>query len=130
MASHDHSNQIVWVDSPVHDLDRAIRFYSAVLGCVVEKQSQLKPDGSTFFLGILPHEGTSVGGCLHVSDSDSPSDHGVLIYLNCNGRLQDAVSAVEPYEGRVLAPIHGMGPYGSRCIVLDSEGNRLALHSM
>jgi hypothetical protein len=33
------ANQIVWCDIPVKDLDRAIRFYSAVLGATVEKQS-------------------------------------------------------------------------------------------
>ena len=30
-------NQIVWVDIPVVKLDRAIRFYSAILGTQVEK---------------------------------------------------------------------------------------------
>ena len=31
-------NQIVWVDIPVMDLDRAIAFYSAILDGVVEKE--------------------------------------------------------------------------------------------
>jgi predicted enzyme related to lactoylglutathione lyase len=34
------ANQIVWCDIPVLDLERAIRFYSAVLGSQV-KQEQL-----------------------------------------------------------------------------------------
>jgi predicted enzyme related to lactoylglutathione lyase len=29
----------------------------------------------------------------------------------------------------VLEPTHGIGPHGFRAIVLDSEGNRIALHS-
>jgi len=30
----------------------------------------------------------------------------------------------------VLQPKHPIGPYGFRAVVLDSEGNRIALHSM
>ena len=30
------ANQMVWCDIPVLDLDRAIRFYSVVLGAVVK----------------------------------------------------------------------------------------------
>lgn len=33
------SNQIVWCDIPVFELDRAVRFYSAVLGTEVKKQN-------------------------------------------------------------------------------------------
>ena len=29
------ANQVVWVDIPVKDLDRAIKFYSAVIGGTV-----------------------------------------------------------------------------------------------
>jgi uncharacterized protein len=30
----------------------------------------------------------------------------------------------------VLNPTHAIGPHGFRAIILDSEGNRVALHSM
>ena len=33
------ANQVVWFDMPVDDLDRAIRFYSAVLGAEAQKQT-------------------------------------------------------------------------------------------
>ena len=32
------SNQIVWCDIPVFELDRAVRFYSAVLGTEVKSR--------------------------------------------------------------------------------------------
>jgi hypothetical protein len=52
-----------------------------------------------------------------------------LIYLNCDGRLDAAIAAVEANGGKVLKPKHPIGPYGFRAVILDSEGNRLALHS-
>jgi uncharacterized protein len=117
-------NQIVWVDIPVADLDRAIRFYSAVLGNAVTKQEY---PGMT--IGLLPGSDPDVTGCLHSSETDRPSDHGPLLYFNCKGRLDEAVAAVAPGGGKVLQPKHPIGPYGFRAIVLDSEGNRIALHS-
>ena len=118
-------NQLVWFDIPCTDIDRAIKFYGAVLGCDVAKQQF-----EGFSMGILPHESGSVGGCLVVMSDTKPSDRGVLVYLNCAGRLDQAVAAVENHGGTVLQPKESIGPHGFRAIIKDSEGNRVALHSM
>jgi uncharacterized protein len=119
------ANQVVWVDIPVKDLDRAIGFYSAVLGSPVKKQEY-----PGMAIGLLPGSDPDVSGCLYMKDGENPSDHGLLVYLNAQGRLDEAVAEVEPNGGKVLQPKHPIGPYGFRAIILDSEGNRIALHSM
>jgi predicted enzyme related to lactoylglutathione lyase len=119
------ADQVVWVDIPVLDLDRAIRFYSAVLGDAVRKQEY---PGMT--IGLLPGSDPDVTGCLFKSDEEKPCDRGLLVYLNAEGRLDEAIDAVEPLGGKVLKAKHPIGPYGFRAIILDSEGNRIALHSM
>ena len=119
------SNRIVWVDIPVLDLERAIAFYSAVLGSQVTKEG-----GPGFVFGLLPHSGSDVGGCLYSPGADNaPSKVGPLIYLNAEGRLAQAVQAVTAQGGQVLHATHQIGPHGFRAIVLDSEGNRVALHA-
>lgn len=118
------ANQIVWCDIPVLDLDRAVKFYSAVLGQAVKKQ-----DFPGMTIGVLPHNDGEVGGCLFTSADERPSDKGAMIYLNANGRLDDALSAVTLNGGRIVQQKHPIGPFGFRAIVLDSEGNRIALHS-
>jgi uncharacterized protein len=119
------ANQVVWIDIPCLDLNRAIRFYSAVLGAPVNKQEY--PGMS---IALLPGKDQEVSGCLYTSDKDKPGDHGVLVYLNAQGRLDEAVAAVATNGGKVLQPKHQIGPHGFRAVVVDSEGNRLALHSM
>ena len=119
------ANQIVWCDIPVLNLDRAVKFYSAVLGIEVKKEQF--PGGMA--LGVLPHTDGEVGGCLFSSEEEKPSDKGLLIYLNANGRLDAAIDAVSSNGGEVIKPKHAIGPHGYRAIVLDSEGNRIALHS-
>jgi predicted enzyme related to lactoylglutathione lyase len=118
------ANQIVWCDIPVLDLNRAIKFYSAVLGAAVKREEL---PGMT--IGVLPHNDGEVGGCLVNSTDNQPSDQGAMIYLNANGRLDEAIAVVVPHGGKVLKPKHAIGPYGSRAVILDSEGNRVALHS-
>jgi uncharacterized protein len=119
------ANQVVWVDIPVLDLDRAIRFYAAVLGSEVKKQEH---PGMT--IGLLPGDEGDISGCLFSKDDERPSATGPLLYLNAQGRLDEAVVSVGENGGRVLQPKHQIGPYGFRAVILDSEGNRIALHSM
>ena len=40
-----------------------------------------------------------------------------------------AIEAVEPSGGKILQPKESIGPFGFRAVVLDTEGNRIALHS-
>ncbi len=123
------ADTLCWTDIPVANLDRAVRFYSAVLGKEVSKMSE---QGSEY--GLLPHEEQNASGCLCVgSDSagseNKPSLTGPLIYLSVEGRLDEAVKAVAPNGGKVLQEKHPIGLHGFRAVVIDSEGNRLALHS-
>jgi predicted enzyme related to lactoylglutathione lyase len=116
---------VVWFDVPVLDLDRAIAFYTAVLGEEVLKQEM----GPGFVMGLLPGEEEVFGGCLYVSDETKPTDQGTMQYFNVNGRLRAAVEAAKANGGVVRSDVEQIGPWGYRAIVLDSEGNRIALHS-
>ncbi len=120
------SNRTVWVDIPVIDLDRAIAFYSAVLGEPVTKEG-----GPGFAFGLLPHAEGEAAGCLYLpGEENAPSRTGPLVYLNAEGRLPAAAEAAVTQGGQLLQPVHPMGPHGYRAIVLDTEGNRIALHAM
>jgi predicted enzyme related to lactoylglutathione lyase len=117
--------QIVWFDIPVTELDRAIRFYGGVLDVKISREAFEKSA-----MGILPHGDGVTGGCLYVDEKIKPGANGPLLYFNCGGRLDQAVAAVEKLGGKVLQAKHQIGPHGFRAVVLDSEGNRIALHSM
>ncbi|HWB04393.1 MAG TPA: VOC family protein [Verrucomicrobiales bacterium] len=116
-------NTLCWTDIPVLDLDRAIAFYSAVLGKEVSKFSM----GCE--MGLLPHEDQNASGCLVVSEDSQPSLNGPLIYLSVEGRLDEAIETARNGGGKVLVEKHQIGPYGFRSVIVDSEGNRIALHS-
>lgn len=117
-------NQIVWVDIPVLDIDRAIAFYSAILNDKVEKQTF-----NDFSYGLLPHAQTSVSGCLVPSPADQIFTSGPLIYFNVDGRIKDATEKVIKHGGNIIEDQMSLGGHGFRTIIHDSEGNRVALHS-
>ncbi|WP_133131289.1 VOC family protein [Legionella yabuuchiae] len=118
------NNTFCWIDIPVNDLDRAIAFYSAVLDESVQKINE-----HGFKFGLLPHTENNVSGCLAVMEDRLPSNQGPLVYLNVEGRLKEAVITVEQMGGTVLKPVEQIGPYGNRAVILDSEGNGVALYS-
>jgi uncharacterized protein len=119
---NSQNNRAVWFDIPVADLDRAANFYRAVLGVGVDKETY-----GDFSFCVIEHKDGN-GGCL-VPNKEEIACGGVLLYLNANGRIRDAVSKVVPSGGSVIQDTHPIGPHGFRAVVLDSEGNRIALHS-
>ncbi|HZZ26966.1 MAG TPA: VOC family protein [Pirellulales bacterium] len=117
-------NTICWTDIPVTNLDRAIKFYSAVLKGEVKKESF----GEMSF-ALLPHYESNVSGCLVVMNDTQPSQSGPLVYFSVEGRLDDAIVQVREHGGKILQEKHQIGPHGFRAIIVDCEGNRIALHS-
>jgi predicted enzyme related to lactoylglutathione lyase len=123
------ADTLCWTDIPVTNLDRAIKFYSAVLGEEIKKLSE---GGMEY--GLLPHKEQNASGCLCIrGDSggvdNTPSANGPLIYLSVEGRLDEAVEVARANGGKVLRARQQIGEHGSRAVIIDSEGNRIALHS-
>jgi predicted enzyme related to lactoylglutathione lyase len=118
-------NLLVWLDIPAKDLGRAMKFYSNVL-----KIDVVKEDLPEFSLGMFPAGDNGLNGCIYVENQPIKNDVGPLIYLSVEGRLDDAERKVLDFEGEVLKSKHQIGPYGWRVLAKDSEGNRIALHSM
>ena len=124
MSEHEQTrDRAVWFDIPVVDLDRAIAFYRAVLAIRVDKEEH---DGLPF--AVLEH-GDGNGGCLVPKADEVVGEKGPLLYLNVDGRIRAALAKVRELGGSVIADVHAIGPHGCRAVILDSEGNRLALHS-
>ncbi len=73
--------------------------------------------------GTLVQEGT---GFYKPSATDGP-----LLYLNGNPDVNIALSRVEAAGGKILAPKTEISPgYGYMAVFIDTEGNRIALHSV
>jgi predicted enzyme related to lactoylglutathione lyase len=101
----------------------AAAFYRAVLGIAVHVE---KSPGYPF--AVLEHRDGN-GGCLVPAAGDISGTSGILVYLNANGRMREAVQQVARLGGRIVEPPKSIGTHGFRAIVIDSEGNRIALNA-
>jgi predicted enzyme related to lactoylglutathione lyase len=54
-----------------------------------------------------------------------------LVYLNANPDLQDVLDRVERAGGKIMVPKTQISPeYGYMAVIIDTEGNRIAFHSI
>ena len=116
---------INWFEIPVTDFDRALMFYSRLLEVIIQKEEM-----GDHTMGFFPSDNKNVSGAI-VSGADyKPGNTGVLIYLDGGNDLQDILNRVEPAGGKIVLPKTQISPeIGFMAIFLDTEGNRLALHS-
>ncbi len=125
------SNPLNWFEIPVAVFDRTKKFYEKIFNFQMP-ESTMGPARMDFFL--YDFQGGKVGGAIvHNPDFYSPSSNGSLIYLNCQPDLQVNLDKVEAAGGRVIKQKTLITPeqnLGYRALIMDSEGNRVALHSM
>lgn len=121
------NNAISWFEIPTTDLDRAQKFYEEIFGI-----SMSKLDLDNIKMRMFPVAEQGVGGALcHSNNYYKPSaTEGPLIYLNANPDVQNILDKVQRAGGKILIPKTEVSPeYGFMAVILDSEGNRIALHS-
>ena len=120
-------NYINWFEIPVTNLERSAKFYNTVFGFEIDEM----PFGDTK-MGIFKHsQGSGVAGALVEGEGYEPSDKGPLLYLSGGEDLSKALAKVEAAGGSVLMPKFQISEQnGYMAIFLDSEGNKLAMHSM
>lgn len=119
------SNAINWFEIPAADFDRAVRFYETVLGVKLHRETM-----GADRMAILPHASNGVGGAITYSPNLVPGRNGVVVYLAAGDDLSAALGRVEAAGGRILLPRTQVSPeIGYIAHFLDTEGNRVALHS-
>jgi len=122
-------NAISWFEIPTTDINRAQKFYEEIFGItmIVMDMPQLQ-------MRLFPLENPmGIGGALNYNkDFYKPSaTDGPLIYLNANPDVQNVLDKIEAAGGKIVVPKTQISPeYGHMAVFIDTEGNRVALHSI
>lgn len=118
-------NAINWFEIPVADMDRAMKFY----GTILEKElSLVSMDGNQ--MAMIPVEDGAVGGGLFKDEDAKPATTGTRVYLNGGDDLTTVLNRVEAAGGKITLPKTNIGENGFMAFFIDTEGNRVGLHSM
>lgn len=122
-------NAISWIEIPATNLDRAQKFYESILNL-----SLTRLDLPNIKMRMFPiDDPMGVGGALVDSGGfHKPSaTDGPLVYLNANPDVQRVLNKVEKAGGKILVQKTQISPdYGYMAVILDTEGNRIAFHSI
>ena len=119
-------NSLNWFEISVKDIKRAKKFYESIFGI---KMPEMEMMGMKMaFFPFDPKSGKASGG-LCESKMHKPSKSGAKIYLNANPDLKKALAKVEKAGGKVTMPKTSLGENGFMAYFLDTEGNKVGLHS-
>ena len=119
-------NAINWFEIPSADFERATAFYNTILDA--ELRVQVVDGISNAIFPYSGHADNAIGGTVVHNPSTKPGADGAVVYLNVDGVLDAVLSRVEAAGGKVVMPRLNT-QFGAIAMILDSEGNRVGLHS-
>jgi predicted enzyme related to lactoylglutathione lyase len=124
-------NALNWFEIPVNNFDRAKKFYESIFNYQMP-DTMMGDTKMGFFLYDM--QAGKVGGAIVYNPSFyTASENGSLIYLNAQPDLQIILDRVEAAGGTILKTktlVSEEQNLGYWALIKDTEGNRVALHSM
>ena len=120
-------SKINWIEIPVSNMDRAVKFYSTVF----EKEMQVFDADETRRLALMPPGAgldeaiEPVGSLLQVKDFQ-PHNNGTVIYFDPVDNLDGFLERVKSAGGAITFPKFRIG-HGYLATFTDSEGNTVGV---
>lgn len=115
---------ISWFEIPAINFQQSVDFYNHIFKIDMETQFD-----DNYAMAFFPAD-KGIGGAIVTGPNSIPSTTGPLIYLNAGKDLNVVLNRVEEAGGRiVMTKTHINSESGNFAIFIDSEGNKLALHS-
>ena len=119
------THTINWFEIPTTDLDRASRFYEAVLGASFKREHFA---GTDMHMAVFQGDEASVRGALIADKRRKPVSDGALVYLSTRD-LDASLARIDTAGGSVVLPKTDIGDPGFIALVRDTEGNVVGLHA-
>ncbi len=119
-------NMINWFEIPTADIGRAKKFYQTILDTEMNETEMFGTK-----MAFFPTDGSNISGAIVQGEDYTASAEGTLVYLNGGSNLETSLSRVETAGGKVIVPKTQISPeMGYFAIFIDTEGNKIALHSI
>ena len=117
-------NAITWFEIPAASFERAVKFYNEIFEMEMETNTM-----GGYSMAFFPVS-SGISGAIIKGEGSIPSDTGPLLYLNAGDDLEHIQNRIQDAGGRVLMSKQLINEEsGYFALFIDSEGNKLALHS-
>ncbi|CAN5609453.1 VOC family protein [soil metagenome] len=120
-------NSLNWFEIPAKNIKRSKKFYESIFA--IKKMEEMEMMGMQ--MAFFPWKAGSgkANGAIVQSDMHTPSKEGAVIYLNANPKMDKVLAKIEKAGGKVVVPKMQAGDFGYMAFFIDTEGNKVALHS-
>ncbi|WP_179345795.1 VOC family protein [Winogradskyella ursingii] len=115
-----------WFEIPVNDMKRARKFYETVFNVEIKEM-----DFDGILMGWFPNNNDGYGatGTLIKQETYVPSKEGTLVYF-MSENVQTELDRIKAAGGTIYQEKTKISDeYGYMGVFIDTEGNRVALHS-
>lgn len=114
-----------WFEIPASNLDRAVGFYEAIFATTM-KREDMGPSSMAIFMDA---QGAGFGAIAQ-GPGFEPSHQGSLLYLNAGADIDVVLARVTEAGGSIhMDKLVLPDNIGTIATIIDSEGNRIGLHS-
>ena len=121
-------NPVGWFEVPVEDMERAIKFYKRFFGYKMARQ---KIDVRVAWFPMEDDLPGSARTLIDMPEMYDTGGKGTLIYFSSpTGDVQNELKKVKKAGGQIIVEKNEVGEYGFVGVFIDSEGNRIGVHSM
>jgi len=115
-----------YVAIPAEDFERAFKFYSEITNGLIHKNPNV-----LFPMAYYVDENNNNIGHLFQLPNFKPSADGAIVYMELAKDLNETLEKILTAGGKVIMPKTLIAPSkGYWALFLDTEGNKLALHSL
>jgi predicted enzyme related to lactoylglutathione lyase len=121
------TNSLNWFEIPVTDMQRAKHFYQVIFSIHMDEMDMVD-----FTMAMFPYGPSSgkVSGALVKGEWYKPSSDGTIVYLNANPNMDPVLEKIEAEGGKIIMGKKQISEeIGYMALFIDTEGNRVALHS-
>ena len=121
------TNSLNWFEIPATDIKRAKKFYQAIFKIKMDEMEMMGMKMA--FFPWKDGSGKANGGLCQSKMHKPSKTGGTIVYLNANPDLNEVLKRINKAGGKVTMPKTGIGENGFMAFFMDTEGNRMALHS-
>jgi predicted enzyme related to lactoylglutathione lyase len=121
------TNSLNWFEIPAVEIARSQKFYETIFDIKMETMEM--GESVMAFFPWTPSSGKATGAVVQ-STQHKPSMEGSIIYLNANPNMDNVMTRIEVAGGKVLMPKMNIGEHGNIAFILDTEGNKIGIHSV
>ncbi len=122
-------NPVGWFEIYVDDMERAQKFYEAVLQTTLSDLADPTEDMSATMKAFPMDMGKQASGSLVKMDGFPAGGNSTIVYFVCDDCAVEE-ARVAKAGGEVFKSKMSIGEFGFMSLVKDTEGNMIGLHSM